>query len=148
MCQNSAARLTSRCGKFDSITPVLAKLYWLPIPDWIVYKILTITYKALKGLMSPYLSDLLTPYTPSRSLRSSDSELLATHVSALTSTAAEWLNLLYPPYITPSPLLSDSLLPSQHSNLFLRLISSKMPFLTPASFPALPGIHLLLLAYP
>ena len=78
MCQNSAARLTSRTGKFDSITPVLAKLHWMPILECIMYEILTITYKALNGLAPPYISDLLTPYTPSRSLRSSNSELQVT----------------------------------------------------------------------
>ncbi len=46
---DNAARLTSRSGKFDSITPVLVKLHWLPIPEQITYKILTTTYKALNG---------------------------------------------------------------------------------------------------
>ena len=76
MCQNSFAQLTSRAGKFDCITPVLAKLHWLPIPELIMYKILTKTYKAVNRLAPPYISDLLTPYTPTRSLRSSESELL------------------------------------------------------------------------
>ena len=76
MCQNSATQLTSRSEKFDSIIPVLAKLHWLPIPKQITFKILTKMYKAPNGLAPSYISDLLTPYIPTRSLRSSDSDLL------------------------------------------------------------------------
>ncbi len=76
MCWNSAARLTSRFKKFDSITLVLAKLHWLHIPQPITFKILTKTYKALNGQAPPYISGLRAPYTPARSLRSSDLELL------------------------------------------------------------------------
>ena len=42
----------------------------------IVFKILLITYKALNNLAPSYIRDLLTPYIPSRQLRSSSKNLL------------------------------------------------------------------------
>ena len=75
MCLNSTACLTTRLGKFDHITPVLAKMHWSPIPHQITYGILTITYKAHPGLAPPYITNLLYLYIPPRSLRSSNSDL-------------------------------------------------------------------------
>lgn len=57
------------------ITLILKSLHWLPAYFRIDFKILLLVFKALNGL-SPYLSDLLLPYEPSRTLRSSDRGLL------------------------------------------------------------------------
>ena len=54
----------------------MTHLHWLPVKQRIHFKTLLITYKALHNLAPPYLSDLLEPYTPSRSLRSSEAGLL------------------------------------------------------------------------
>uniref|UniRef100_A0A4W3HXS5 Uncharacterized protein n=1 Tax=Callorhinchus milii TaxID=7868 RepID=A0A4W3HXS5_CALMI len=80
--QNSAARVLSLTRLRDPITPTLARLHWLPIPQRIEFKILVLTFKAIHGFAPSYLSDLLTPYQPDRSLRSLGSGLL--HVSRLT----------------------------------------------------------------
>ena len=69
--QNSAARLITRNKKFDHITPVMKELHWLPINQRIVYKILLITYKALKGLAPSYICDMLQPLKSTMNLRSS-----------------------------------------------------------------------------
>lgn len=53
------------------ITLILKSLHWLPVYFRIDFKILLLVFKALNGL-SPYLSDLLLPYEPSRTLGSSD----------------------------------------------------------------------------
>ena len=74
---NTAARILTRKRKFDHISPVLADLHWLLVKQRIVYKILTLTYRCLHGSAQDYLSELLTPYAPSRTLRSSDSTLLS-----------------------------------------------------------------------
>ena len=81
--QNSAARLLTRSRKYDHITPVLASLHWLPVCFRIDFKILLITFKALHDLAPAYISELLVPYVPSRSLRSSGSRLLFLPVSRL-----------------------------------------------------------------
>ncbi len=70
--QNDAARV----NKYDHITPILQSLHWLPIKFRISYKILLLTYKALNGLAPAYLTNLLSRYNPTRSLRSQNSGLL------------------------------------------------------------------------
>ena len=67
---NAAARVITRVPQSDHITPVLKALHWLPVRERINFKVLTITFKALNGNAPSYITDLLTEYTPSRSLRS------------------------------------------------------------------------------
>ena len=75
--QNAAARLISLSRRHEhQITPILLHLHWLLIRYRIEFKILLITYKALNNLASSYIRDLLTPYVPSRQLRSSSKNLL------------------------------------------------------------------------
>ena len=74
--QNAAARMITGTKKFDHITPVLKSLHWLPIVQRIKFKVLLLTFKALHGLAPVYLQDLITPYIPTRQLRSSGSNLL------------------------------------------------------------------------
>ena len=74
--QNAAARLVSGCHKHDHITPVLYRLHWLPVEQRIEYKILLLTFKALNDCAPSYLSELVKPYVPPRSLRSKSSNLL------------------------------------------------------------------------
>ena len=74
--QNSAARLLTGSRKHEHITPVLRDLHWFPVHERIRFKILLMTFKCLNQLAPSYLSDLLLHYRPSRTLRSSDKELL------------------------------------------------------------------------
>ena len=74
--QNPAARLVTRTKKSEHISPVLYDLHWLTVKNRIIFKILLITFKALHGLAPGYLSDLITPHRPSRSLRSMVANLL------------------------------------------------------------------------
>ena len=64
--QNSADRLLTRTRKFDHIRSTLVSLHWL----------LLLTYKSLHGLAPLYLSGLLAPYRPARTLRSQDAGYL------------------------------------------------------------------------
>ncbi len=74
--QNSAARMLTYTKRSAHITPILFNLHWLPVSSRIIYKILLLTFKSLHGLAPTYLSDLLSPYTPSRLLRSSGGKRL------------------------------------------------------------------------
>ena len=76
LVQNHAAKLILKKGKYDSVTPLLKMLHWLPVSARIEYKLLLLTYKCLHGLAPSYLSSLLKPYKPTRLLRSSDQDLL------------------------------------------------------------------------
>ena len=53
--QNSAVKLVTKSKKHDHVTPLLAKLHWLPIKDRIIYKILLLTFKALHDKGPIYL---------------------------------------------------------------------------------------------
>ena len=72
----NAARLLTRTRKFDHITPILVFLHWLPIQARADFKVLLLTYKSLQGLAPLYVSGLLAPYRPTRSLRSQDAGYL------------------------------------------------------------------------
>lgn len=74
--QNSAARLVSRSKKQNHITPILRTLHWLPIKSRIQFKILLLTFNAVHGFSPHYISELVSPYLPARSLRSSTQHLL------------------------------------------------------------------------
>ena len=74
--QNCAARLVTCNNKYRHITSILRELHWLPIKARIEYKIILLTYKALKGLAPYYLRSLLSSYAPKRILRSSAKKLL------------------------------------------------------------------------
>lgn len=76
LVQNAAARLLTGTRKSEHITPILASLHWLPVHFRIHFKILLFAFKAQNGLAPVYLSELLHPYTPTRSLRSADQLLL------------------------------------------------------------------------
>ena len=67
--QNLAARIILNIPTFDHVSPALQSLHWLPIKARIEYRILLMVYKIIYGLAPEYLSDLVTIYTPKRSLR-------------------------------------------------------------------------------
>lgn len=74
--QNAAARLLTATRKHEHITPVLQSLHWLPVRFRVDFKILLFVFKCVHGLAPQYLSDLIQPYAPTRSLRSADLSLL------------------------------------------------------------------------
>ena len=51
-------------------------MHWLPVEQRVRFKTLVIIYKAVNNMAPNYLRELLTPYAPSRGLRSSDQRLL------------------------------------------------------------------------
>ena len=62
--QNRAARLIKGIRPRDRITPTLMELHWLPMKARIEYKILLLTYKALKLCEPKYLADYLSLFRP------------------------------------------------------------------------------------
>ncbi len=82
--QNAVARVLTRSRKYDHITPILQSLHWLPIKFRICYKILLLTSKALNGLAPAHLTNLLSRYNPTRSLRSQNSGLLVARIAKST----------------------------------------------------------------
>ena len=76
--QNAAARLVLRAPKRAHTTDLLYTLHWLPVRKRIQYKLLTTTYRCIKGTAPDYLGELLKPYVNERpGLRSEENILLA-----------------------------------------------------------------------
>ena len=67
----AAARLITCSRKYDHITPVLLDLHWLPINERIKFKILLLTFKALRQQVPTYIQDLVIRYSQPRTFRSS-----------------------------------------------------------------------------
>ena len=59
--QNIAARVVSRCSKYDHITPILKSLHWLPVKMQILFEILLLAYKCVNGLTSEYICVIFYP---------------------------------------------------------------------------------------
>ena len=76
LIQNNAARIVTRSRKHEHVTPILKRLHWLPIRYRIQFKICLMAFKCLHGKAPTYLSDLLVPYEPARTLRSGSQCLL------------------------------------------------------------------------
>jgi hypothetical protein len=76
LIQNASARLIMGLRKRDHVTSSLFNLHWLPIEQRILFKVLLLTYKSLHDKGPEYLKELLTPYVPTRSLRSGSNNLL------------------------------------------------------------------------
>ena len=76
--QNHAAKVIFKKSIRDHATPLLFKLHWLPVTARIDYKIALVVFKCLNNLSPLYMSDLITKYSPSRSLRSSNSNIIVT----------------------------------------------------------------------
>ena len=77
--QNVAARLVCLAPRFAHITPVLFDLHWLPVKSRIIFKTLTLTFKAIHGLAPKYMTDLINIKSHSCYNLRSNNELLLTH---------------------------------------------------------------------
>ncbi len=95
LVQNAAARFLMGKKK-EHITHILVHLHWLPVKFRIEYKILTSVFKALHGLAPVYISDLICPYSPRRSLSSSSENLLTVPLSRLKSKGDRAFSVLAP----------------------------------------------------
>ena len=78
LIQNVCARIIKLSPPRAHISPVLKELHWLPVNFRINFKILCVVYRCLSECAPSYLCELLTPYIPSRVLRSSSQGLLNT----------------------------------------------------------------------
>ena len=77
--QNHAARTIFKKSVRDHVTPLLIDLHWLPIHARIDYKIAVLVFKCLNSLAPKYMSDMVAKYNPSRTLRSTNTNLIVKH---------------------------------------------------------------------
>ncbi len=91
-----ASSINNKSRKYDHITPILQSLHWLPIKFRIGYKILLLTNKALNDLAPAYLTNLLSRYNPTRTLRSQNSGLLVVPSIAKSTKGGRTFSYLAP----------------------------------------------------
>ncbi|XP_062825481.1 uncharacterized protein LOC134295910 [Anolis carolinensis] len=77
LVQWAAARLITGAAYREHTTPLLSQLHWLPICYRAQFKVLVLTFKALNGSGPTYLSERISSYQPTRTLRSSGEALLS-----------------------------------------------------------------------
>ena len=104
--QNSAACVLTNTRKFDHITPVRRELHWLPIRERIQYTTALLTWKARNNMTTSYISELLTPYIPPGTLRSSDKCLLETPRTSSTSLGDRTRTVEFTAFASSSDKLS------------------------------------------
>ena len=101
-------RLVTMSRKSDHVTPLLFQLHRLPVDQRIEFKVLFFTYKAMKGLATQYLSDLLEPYSALRSLRSASKLLLNSPSFNLRTYGYKSLSVCAPRLSLPVYIKSSS----------------------------------------
>ena len=112
--QNCAARVIYKKSKFEHVSDLLNDLHWLRIEERIKFKLLVITFKGIRGEAPNYITNLLKPYSPTRTLRSANNDLLIEPRSKLKtygdrafSVAAPRLWNQLPKYIKNCQNISD-----------------------------------------
>ena len=70
MIQNKAVRIVTHQRRSDHITDTLKMLHWIPVKYHIEYKMVLFAYKSQYDTVHVYLTDLLFPCVPPRTLRS------------------------------------------------------------------------------
>ncbi len=135
--QNAASRVLTRSRKYDHITQILQSLHWLPIKFRISYKILLLSYKALNDLAPVYLTNLLSRYNPTRSLRSQNSGLLVVPRLAKSTKGGRTFSYLAPKLWNSLP---DNVRGSDTLSLFKSRLKTHL-----FSTPSIHIMHLIIL---
>jgi Reverse transcriptase (RNA-dependent DNA polymerase)/Endonuclease/Exonuclease/phosphatase family len=117
--QNALARVVvPAVRRSQHITPVLRNLHWLPIPQRVIFKIASLTFKILHHKQPTYLANLLHPYIPRKDLRSSDQNLLS--VPSVKSAIGRRA------FSYAAPVIWNSLPPVLRASATLSLFLSKL----------------------
>ena len=74
--QNTIARVVTLSRRRDHIMPTLKRLHWLPVHQRITYKTATLVYNTRRSRERDYLYSLIEDYTPTRHLRSPNTQRL------------------------------------------------------------------------
>ena len=125
-------------NKRDHITPVLARLHWLPVTACIQFKIALLTFKTLTTHQPSYIHDLLQLHCSSQPLRSTSHSLLEILQTRLVSVNAASPTVLHTSgtvYLTSSLATWTSLQTFQKEtqNVLQRCQHFKMKKRDPAS---------------
>ena len=90
--QNSLARTVCKVSRMEHITPILARLHWLPVRYRIQYKIAVLTFKTITTQEPGYLADVIQLQEQSRPLRSRSANKLMQRRTRLSLTDRSFAN--------------------------------------------------------
>ena len=107
LVQNTAARIVTMTNRFDSITPVLISLHWLPVEAQVKFKVCLLTFKAWKDKSPTYIKEIVKLYVPPRPLRSEKQRLLVDHHIEPRPMVLNRFMLLPLCCVTHSQIMSD-----------------------------------------
>jgi len=130
--QNVLARVVAQAPLTISSIHIRRDLHWLPVNHRIRYKLSLLTWKALHTAEPYYLSELISPYVPSRTLRSSNTCRLAiptgvtSHFSSrsFSASVASTYGTLYLYISTLERILLPLSVNCSHISFSLPLLSS------------------------
>ena len=98
---NCSAQLIYSTSKFEHVTALFLNLHWLPgVEQRIIFKIALITFEALHDSAPSYITELIRPYKPDKTLRSSSHNLLTVPRFNLKTYGVALLQLPLRPYGT------------------------------------------------
>ena len=76
LAQNYAAPLVMGLRQSDHVTPAFEGLHWLPIHQWVCYKLMCLLYRTLYTNDAPvYNNFMVSHYTPGRALHSASATM-------------------------------------------------------------------------
>ena len=120
--QNAAARLVYKAPRFCHTSPILQELHWLPIRDRIKFKVILITFKAIKGAAPNYLQELISfKGNSSYGLRSNDLFLLAQPRQRTLTTLGDRTFVVAAPMLWNCPPVE-----LRNSNIFIESFKVKL----------------------
>lgn len=76
LVMNYAARVVVNAPRDTSSKALLQHLHWLPVEQRVQFKVLCLTFKGQHKKCPSYITEMLQPYIPTRTLRSGDQNLL------------------------------------------------------------------------
>jgi len=131
--QNTLARVVASHAlpRGTRSSDILQDLHWLPIDQRIEFKLATLTYNILNSSQPVYLRSLLNYHTPTRSLRSANTNLWS--VPRVRTTFASRVLALQPPQFGTHYPLASVVLPLQTLSVAsLKLTASSRPTAPPS----------------
>ena len=116
--QNVLARVVAQAPSTISSADIHCDLHWLPINHRISYKLSLLTWRALYTAEPSYLSELISPYVPARTLRSSNTYFLSIPMGVTSHFSSSSFSVSAPSTWNSLP---------QHNSLYRQTLNVRLP---------------------
>ena len=137
-------QLVPKKRKRDHVTPLLNELHWLPVKFRFEYKIATLARRHSDDTLPSYLSASLYTYQTSRTLRSSNRELLKIPKRNLKSVRERSFSFIAPSVWNSLPASLRNLLTRSELKVRLTTFLFYRPFAARPCFSCIYCVHVCL----